>query len=117
MRKFILFLLCACGFALPAPAQWTPNPPFNNTPATSTGVTANIPATSTFVAFAAPSANFVLINNSSTVTLYWSLVSPASSTTNHLAPNFAGYSYSGAPLLGIYIMGSSGSDTYTLTAH
>lgn len=85
-------------------------------PAGMTATTAAIPAASTTVTLTAVSSYITITNLSSTATLYFSPVSPATTSSFPIAPSSA-YSYSGAGLTVFYVIGSAASGNYGVLAH
>jgi hypothetical protein len=57
-----------------------------------------------------------ILNASSSATLYFSLVSPATTSNFGIPPGIA-YSYTGAPVSAVYIIGSAASGNYNVFAH
>ncbi len=90
-----------------------------DTAANSTSVSAaTLPTTSTNIAFTAAATNFTLTNNSASggSILYVSLVSPATTTSYAIQPQ-ATFTYAGASITGIWIIGSASTGGYSLFAH
>lgn len=85
-------------------------------PAGMTSSTAAIPASSTQVTLTAPSSYITVANLSATTTIYFSAVSPSTTSSFAIAPNSA-YSYVGVPLYSYYIIGSAASGNYSTFAH
>jgi hypothetical protein len=90
--------------------------PSGQGPTGTTCVLNAIPATSTLVTLTAPSGYITIVNTSATTTLYYSPVSPATTSSFPILPNSA-YSYGGVPLSSIYVIGSTNSGNYGLIAH
>ena len=88
-----------------------------NGPTGMTSLTATIPNVSTAVNLTAPSNVFCLVNYSSTVSIYVSCISPATSSNFTVKPG-ASYSYDGVPVSTFYILGSTTtSDLYGVYGH
>lgn len=90
-----------------------------DTPANSTSVSAaSLPTVSTNVPFTAASNNFTLTNNSALLgsILYVSLISPATTTSYAIQPQTT-FTYAGASIIGIWIIGSAATGGYSLFAH
>jgi hypothetical protein len=85
-------------------------------PTGETSTTAAIPASSTTVTLTAPSGYITIVNLSTTTTLYFSAVSPATTSNFAIAPSSA-FSYSGVPLSVFYVIGSAASGNYSVLAH
>jgi hypothetical protein len=85
-------------------------------PTGQTNINAAIPATSTLVTLTAPSSYVTIANYSTTTNLYWSAVSPATSSNFYVAPSTA-YTYQGVPLSQVYILGSAASGNYGILSH
>lgn len=102
---------------LAAISQTNSNPSGQGPNGTTFGFTA-IPATSTAVPLIAPSGYITIVNTSTSVTLFYSSLSPATTTTSFaILPN-ASYSYGGVPLTQFFVIGSTGStDKFSYTAH
>lgn len=112
-----LFFLFAALMLLSAPVLAdTVVSPGGQGPTGTTCLTAAIPATSTKVTLVASSQYITVVNLSATATLYFSPVSPATTSKFPIAPNSA-YSYSGAALDSFYLIGSAASDNYGVIAH
>lgn len=90
--------------------------PGGNGPTGQTSLNALIPATSTLVTLTAPSSYITINNLSTTTTVYFSAVSPATTSNFPIAPSSA-YNYQGSPLTQFWIIGSTNSGSYGLLAH
>lgn len=114
----ILFAGIGAGYSAPALAQVpsVTQGPGGQGPAGQTTLTAAIPATSTAVTLTAVSSYITVVNLSTTTTLYFSAVSPATTSNFSIAPSSA-YSYNGAGLTVFYVIGSAASGNYSVFAH
>lgn len=112
-----LSLMCV-GAVNPALAQvpGVTQSPGGNGPAGQTSITAAIPASSTAVNLTFSSSYITIVNLSTTTTIYFSAVSPATTSNFSIAPSSA-YSYNGAGLSVFYILGSAASGNYSVLAH
>lgn len=119
--KIIIGALTAASMiaAMPsAPAQvpGATQGPGGQGPTGMTTLTAAIPAASTTVTLTAVSSYITIVNLSTTTTLYWSPVSPATTSNFSIAPSSA-YSYSGSGLTVFYVIGSAASGNFAVVAH
>jgi len=114
-KLLCLIALLALLFICPAHAQIT-TLPWGQGPTGQTSTSGSIPAASTLVTLTAPSSNFTLVNYSTSVNLYWSPVSPATTSSFPIAPG-GSYTYSGSPLSSFYIIGTAASGTYGVFAN
>jgi hypothetical protein len=91
------------------------------TGASITSVTGTVPAASTQISFTAPSGNFIIqIGGTTPAITYLSFVSPATTSSfaiNPITATAGSYTYSGAPVSSIYIIGASAAGTYSVLAH
>lgn len=114
-RIFSLFLLFFLTINLVANADVITQPGGQG-PTGMTCVLNAIPAASTKVTLTAPSSYITIVNASATATLYFSPVSPATTSNFPIVPN-AAYSYAGVPLSSFWVIGDTAGDHYGVIAH
>lgn len=116
MSKIVAFFL-GLVFALPPVLADTLTNPGGQGPTGSTSLQASIPATSTQVTLTAPSVYIRITNASSSTIMYFSEVSPASTTASGMILPLTSYEYSGVPLTSFWVIGSAASGNFGILAH
>ena len=115
MKKLFCLVLMLVGLGLPVRADTVVNPGGQG-PTGMTYAKSTIPASSTKVSLTAPSASICIVNGSTTATLYWSPVTPATTSSYPILPGNS-WCYWGTPLSAFWVIGSAAGDPYGYEAH
>jgi hypothetical protein len=105
----IAFFLGAAAFATPISLT-------GQGPTGMTMQTVSVGATNTSVALTLPAQYVTVVNTSSSTTIYFSTLSPATTSSFPILPN-AAYSYGGSPISNIYLISATGTVTAGVMSH